>query len=125
MAVAMKSAATVAKTEQKQKKLPVSRRHKKRRNAKMVRTVVSLLGMVFLLGYVGLYAQVTLYSYRGDDLTRQIRQAEMQNQALKAEIQTLASPERLAAAASEAGMEPSTDVIYVIPPQQVKIAKAD
>jgi len=49
----------------------------------------------------------------------------MKNQALKAEIQTLSSPERLSAAAARAGMAPGVNVVYVPLLDHVKVARAD
>jgi cell division protein FtsL len=72
-----------------------------------------------------MYAQVALYGYQRAELSRLTRQAEMQNQALRAEIQTLSSPERLAEAAKNAGMVPSTKVVYIPGPGSVKVAKAE
>lgn len=124
MAVATKTA-PAAKTEQRRKSAPVSRGCRKRRSAMLRRTILCALGMISLLCYVGLYAQVTLYSYHKSDLARQTRQIEMENQALRAEIQMLSSPERLAAVAVGAGMLPGSDVIYIYPDGGVKVAKAD
>jgi cell division protein FtsL len=95
------------------------------RNALVFRAAICIIGGISLLGYIGLYAQVTMYGYSRADLSRQIRQAEMENQALKAEIQTLSSPDRLAAAAQGAGMEPGVQVVYVHRPVNVKIARAE
>jgi len=104
---------------------PVSRRRKRMRSVILARTVSCVLGMLFLLGYVGLYAQVTLYGYRRADLANQIRQAEMVNQDLRAQIQILTGPDRLAAVAATAGMEPTMKVVCIPAPARVKVAKAD
>lgn len=126
-ATATKTASAAAKTEYRQSDvLRVSRRHRKRRNAVFVRTLAGVVGMVSLLGYIGMYAQVTMYGYRRAELTRQLRQVDMQNQALKAEIQMLTSPDRLAAVAQSAGMVQNTKIVYIASPgSTVNVAKAE
>lgn len=126
MAVATRTVpAVTGKKRERTAAPPVSRRHMKRRSVVMSRTVVCILGILLLLCYIGLYAQVTTYGYHRSDLTHQIRQLDMENQALEAEIQMLSCPQRLAAAAVAAGMEPSSDFIYVSVPGKVKVAKAE
>ncbi|HOK53931.1 MAG TPA: hypothetical protein PKV43_05660, partial [Armatimonadota bacterium] len=99
-------------------------RQRKRRNALIFRSVLAGLLLVFSLGYIGLYAQVTLYGYRRAELGRQIRQIEMENQALEAEIQTLSSPERVSALAVQSGMKPRDDVVYISPSESISVALA-
>jgi cell division protein FtsL len=126
MAVATKAATAATKTEyQQQIASPIYRRRRKQRNAVVTQLIIGIVGLLGLLGYIGLYAQVTLYGYQRAELSRQTRQAEMQNQELKAEIQTLSSPERLAVAAKNAGMVPSTRVVYIPGSSKVRVAKAE
>ncbi|MEN6521381.1 MAG: hypothetical protein ABFD46_09580 [Armatimonadota bacterium] len=128
MAVAAtKTAPRASVTEQQQHKVlpPISRRYRKRRGVILARTVFCILAMVSLLGYIGLYAQVTIYGYKRAELVKNMRQVEMENQALKAEIQTLSSPERLAEVASATGMTPGSDVVYISTHGDVKVARAD
>lgn len=104
---------------------PISRRRRKMRSATVSRTVIfSMLG-VLSLGYIGLHAQVATYGYKRDKLFKANRQMKMENQALEAEILTLSSPDRLAAAAASAGMEPGVQVDYISQPTGVKVAKAE
>ncbi|MEN6370877.1 MAG: hypothetical protein ABFD64_02595 [Armatimonadota bacterium] len=128
MAVAAtKVAPRASVTEQQQHKVlpPISRRHRKKRGIILVRTVFCALAMVSLLGYIGLYAQVTIYGYKRAELVKNMRQIEMENQVLRAEIQTLSSPEHLAEAASAAGMTPGSDAVYISTRGDVKVARAD
>lgn len=127
MAVAARTAPKASVTERQQQKVSplISRRHRKRRGVILARTVFCTLAMVSLLGYIGLYAQVTIYGYKRADLVKSIRQIEMENQALRAEIQTLSSPERLAGVASAAGMMPGSDVVYISTRGDVRVARAD
>jgi cell division protein FtsL len=82
--------------------------------------------MASLLGYIGMYAQVTMYGYRKAELARELRKVDMQNQALKAEIQMLTSPDRLAAVAESAGMVQSSKIVYIASPgSTVNVAKAE
>jgi cell division protein FtsL len=103
-----------------------SRRRKKMRRAATTWTVVCTLSVLLPLGYIGLYAQVTTYGYRSAELKDHIHHVEMRNQDLRAEIQWLSSPTRIAAVAADAGMEngskPST---VVIGSDTVKVARAD
>ena len=126
MVTGTKTAAPAESAQRRQQPTPqVSRRRRRKRAAAITRSVICALGIVFLLGYISLYAQVTLYGYRRAELTRQIRDLEMQNQGLRAEIQMLSSPERLSTAAIEAGMVPSASVVYIPRPAGVTVAKAD
>ncbi|MBI2842804.1 MAG: hypothetical protein HYX78_05335 [Armatimonadetes bacterium] len=127
MVAAVKTAPGAAvKVENNRKAAPrVSRRRRRMRGVAFTRAVACALGVLFLLGYVGLYAQVTMYGYRRAELSRQIRQAEMENQALRAEIQTLSSPDRLAEAALATGLEPSAKCVYISTPRSMKFAKAE
>lgn len=123
MAVAVKIA---PKHEKQHKATPtVSRRRRKKQGVIMARTVLCILVMVSLLGYIGLYAQVTIYGYKRAELARSLRQVEMENQALKAEIQTLSSPDRLAAVATANGMQQSVDVVYISERGAVRVARAE
>ena len=126
MAVATRTVPVVTgRTRERVVAPPVSRRHKKRRSVVMSRTVACILGMALLFCYIGLYAQITTYGYHRSDLTRQIRQIDMESQALEAEIQVLSSPDRLAAAAIDAGMVPSSDVVYISTPGKINVAKVE
>ncbi len=126
MAVATKTAPAVTRTEYRREVVsPVIKRRRKKRNVVVVRVIAGTIALFGLLCYIGLYAQVTIYGYHKAELSSQIRQMEMQNQAIKAEIQTLSSPDRLAATAIEAGMVPGVDVVYISAPKKVKVARAD
>jgi cell division protein FtsL len=128
MAVAAtKTAPRASVTERQQHRVvpPISRRYRKRRGVILARTVLCTLAMVSLLGYIGLYAQVTIYGYKRADLSRSMRQIEMENQALRAEIQTLSSPDRLSAVATASGMTPSSEVVYISTQGDVRVARAD
>lgn len=118
--------ATAAKIDQQQNIAPrVYRRRRKRRNVTIIRSIFCVLGVLFLLAYIGVYAQVTLYGYHISELQRQIRQVDMENQALQADIHTLSSPERLAAVAVAVGMQPSTQSVFISAPESTTVAKAD
>jgi len=123
----MAVAAKVAPKIEKQHKAmpPVSRRRRKRQGIIVTRMVLCVLAMVSLLGYIGLYAQVTIYGYKRAELARSLRQIEMENQALRAEIQTLSSPDRLAGVAAANGMQQSVDVVYISERGMVRVARAE
>lgn len=102
-----------------------SRRRRRIRSARLSRAIICVICGLFLLGYIGLYAQVTTYGYRRAELARRIRQSEMENEALKAEIQVFSSPDRLAAAAASAGMEPGNKAEFIVRGGEVKVASAE
>jgi len=126
MVTAARVAPAVVGVEQPRPAAPqVSRRRRKSRRVVFARTLFSILAVLFLFGYIGLYAQVTIYGYHGADLARQIRQIETENQALRVEIQTLSNPDRLGAVAVGAGMQPRAEVVYIPVPRPVEVAKAE
>ncbi len=128
MAVAARAeTAAVTRAEVRQQDVvPRSvRKHRKRRKAIFIRGVACIVGIVSLLGYIGLYAQITRLGYMRSDLAKQTRQVTMENEALKADIQILSSPDRLSAAADAAGMEPGSSMLYIAVPGGVRVALAE
>lgn len=125
--VATKPAPVAARTEyrEKQKALPVSRRRKRRHSVIVARSVICTLGAIFAFGYIGLYGQVMIYGYHKAEVAKQMRQAKTENQALRAEVQILSSPDRLAAVAVSGGMQPAKEVLYITTPANVNVAKAN
>ena len=128
MATAVKTVPAPAKTAQENSRslVRVSRRCKKRRSAIFSRVVLCTLTITFLLGYIGLYAKVTHDGYHAYDLRKQIRQARMESQILKADIASLASAARLAKVATKAGMNKGEDsVVFISSSENIKVAKAN
>lgn len=126
MAVAARESVASAKTEHRQQVGARARRkHKKRRNTAVARVTTCSVVMLCLLGYVGTYAQVTRCGYHRARLAQQIRQAESENRALRAEIQMLSSPARLTSAAMAAGMSQGAAPQFIRAQETTKVAKAD
>jgi cell division protein FtsL len=126
MAIAARAVPKAATTEYRQQ-VParVHRKHKKKRNSKVMRWAVYSVVLLGLIGYVGIYAQVTRCGFTSADLSRQIRQTKMENQGIKADIQVLSSPDRLAAAATAAKMIPSKDSLFIGTHETTRVAKAN
>jgi len=83
-----------------------------------------LIALGILLGYVGMYAKVTKNGYCRSRLSVQVRETRVENQRLRADIQMLSSPDRLAQIAVRAGMQFSGEFDYVRPRPTVVVAEA-
>jgi cell division protein FtsL len=105
--------------QRKQRKL------RKKRNRTFLKGFAYVFGLISLFGYIGVYAQVTSCGYRRAELQKQIRQAEVENSALRAEIEMLSSPGRLSAAAQGAGMTASADSVFIGGQESTRVAKAE
>lgn len=127
MAVVTRAAAGAARAEKSRVTLPpvTRRRMRKKRNTMVSRVVIGFVVVGALIGYVGIYAQVTMCGYNSAALARQTRQLETENQAVSAQIEALSSPERFAAAAEKAGMVQSPNPIYLSVSGRTKVARAD
>lgn len=101
------------------------RRVVKRKRSGVCRILLLAAAVVLILGYVGMYAQVTHAGYQRAALLSELREQRLENEALRVEFQNLTSPERLNAAAQAAGMLPSTEISYIDSPKPVALARAD
>jgi cell division protein FtsL len=101
------------------------RRAAKRKRSGVCRILLLAAAVALILGYVGIYAQVTHAGYRRAALLSELRQQRLENEALRVQFQNLTSPERLNAAAQAAGMLPSTEISYIGAPKPIAVARAD
>ncbi|MDO8683894.1 MAG: hypothetical protein Q7N50_10485 [Armatimonadota bacterium] len=75
--------------------------------------VMMMIVLGVLLSYIGVYAKVTKNGYYRANVTSQLREAREENLRLRADIQTLSSPDRLRVIATTAGMQPCNDFDYL------------
>jgi cell division protein FtsL len=83
-----------------------------------------LILLMVLLCYVGVYAKVTKNGYYRSHLLSELREARVKNVRLRADIQTLSSPERLAEIASGSGMQVCDQFDYLEDNPTVVVADA-
>jgi hypothetical protein len=86
--------------------------------------IVMLLALSVLLMYVGVYAKVTKNGYHRSHLVAELREARMENMRLRADIQMLSSPDRLAQIATTSGMQTGNQFDYVGERPTVVVAEA-
>lgn len=79
--------------------------------------------MVFLC-YIGVYAKTTKNGYYRSHLLSELREARVENVRLRADIQTMSSPERLAKIASDSGMQVCDQFDYLQDNPTVVVADA-
>lgn len=106
-------------------KRPKRRSARRRKQSGLRKILVLASAMTVLLGYIGVYAQVTHTGYRRAELLTELRSERLENEALRVEIQQLTSPDRLASAAQMAGMLPGTEMNFISSPEPVAVASAD
>lgn len=75
--------------------------------------IFALVGLCALLVYVGMYAKATKNGYCRSQLATELREARVENQRLRADIQALSSPDRLSQIAKAAGMQQCGEFDYV------------
>ena len=92
------------------------------RMGSVVLSMMLVLGM--LLAYVGVYAKVTKNGYCRARVNSQLHEALVENQRLKADIQVLTSPDRLAQVATAVGMRQCERFDYFRGPSTVVVADA-
>jgi hypothetical protein len=67
--------------------------------------LLMLLLLTVFLCYIGVYAKVTKNGYYRSHVLTQLREARAENVRLRADIQMLSSPDRLAKMANASGMQ--------------------
>jgi cell division protein FtsL len=124
--VEVNAVAVAIKQQENNKKRLV--RRKARRNP-LFASGLKCLAIATVIGglmcYVGLYAKITQNGYYKAKLAGELKAAKMQNQYLRADMQMLSNPDRLAVAATQAGMQQSERVLVVRVAKPVALAQAD
>ena len=121
--------ATVMATKEQSKeavlKQPKRRIVRSRKRNGMRKSLLLAAAMALILGYVGMYAQVTNAGYQRAALLSELRNQRIENEALLVEYRNLTDPKRLQAAAESADMQLGTEISYISSPDPVAVAKAD
>lgn len=88
---------------------------------------LALGALLFLLGlmHTWMYADVSKHGYARAELVAKIKSVEAENQVLRAELERLRNPKRLARIAREDGMVIAETYDRVVLTPSVRMAKAD
>lgn len=101
------------------------RRRKKAFRAVAARVIISVLLIVFVIGYIGAYAQLRLYGYRKCEYVKEQRQLIAENLSIRAEIDKLSEPDRISSIAEQDGFVAGSEIYRLGQVSSVKLAKAE
>jgi cell division protein FtsL len=86
--------------------------------------IMTLVLLMAFLCYIGVYAKMTKNGYYRSHLLSQLREARVDNLRLRADIQSLSSPDRLAKIATDSGMQVCDQFDYLQDNPAVVVADA-
>jgi len=101
------------------------RRRRKAFRAVALRVIVSVLLIGFVIGYIGVYAQLRLYGYKKCEYVKEQRRLVAENLSIRAEIDKLSEPDRVSSIAEQDGFVAGSDVYRLGQVSSVKLAKAE
>ncbi len=125
-AVAMRGSAaerqTTTSQETRKKRRPKRARRSPNKFKQLFMLVVPALVFLLALGWMSVYARITVNDCSSPKLKAICRQERMKNQRLKLKLDSLSSPHNLVAAAQKSGMVYTTSYDYIGKAQAVASA---
>jgi len=101
------------------------RKRRKVRRAAVLRYAFLAFAAVFVIGYIGVYAQIRLYGYKKCECVKEQRELTAENLSISAEIDKLAEPERVSAIAEQNGFVAGSGIYRLGQVSSMKVAKAE